>query len=71
MNDEEVKFKKLRGKIISKYGSLKAFYDTAKISPTSGSLKLTGQRGFTASDMREWGGELEISPEEYGLYFFD
>ena len=43
----DIKYPKLRGRIIEKYGNMKKFSERVGISETAMSLKMTGKRGFT------------------------
>jgi len=63
-------YNKLRGRIIERYGSQEAFSKVVGISPTSLSLKMTGQTGFSQSDIKTWSEHLEIKTDEIGDYFF-
>lgn len=63
-------FCKLRGKIVEKYGTAKSFAQALGLSATSLSLKLTGKRGFTVSDINKISSLLNISINEIGDYFF-
>lgn len=64
-------YSKLRGRIIEKFGTIVAFSEIASKSRTSVSNKLAGDTEFSKDDMIEWGALLGISPDEYGVYFFE
>lgn len=64
------KYRKLRGRIVEKYGSIQEFSKNLDISTVSISKKLNGKTGFSQPDMNEWAGLLDIKLEEYGEYFF-
>lgn len=64
------KYKKLRGRIVEKYGSLKNFSKNLDISEVSVSKKMNGRTGFSQEDMDEWAKKLEIPLVEYGEYLF-
>ncbi|MBQ8559086.1 MAG: DUF739 family protein [Tyzzerella sp.] len=64
------KYLKLRGRIIEKFGSQGKFAEAIRLSENSVSKKLTGNSGFSQEDIEKWSYLLEISKEEYGLYFF-
>lgn len=64
------KYNKLRGRIIEKFGSQEAFSKEIGLSSTSMSLKMTGQTGFSQSDIRLWSEHLDIKTEDIGDYFF-
>lgn len=63
-------FPKLRGRIIEKYGSIKAFAEAIGLSQTAASLKLTGKTAFDAPTISKWCDALDIPIAEAGLYFF-
>lgn len=63
-------YNKLRGRIIEKFGSQEAFSKVIGLSPTSLSLKMRGQTGFSQSDIQTWSEHLDIKTEEIGDYFF-
>lgn len=64
------KYRKLRGRIIEKFGSIREFSKSLDISAVSISKKLNGKAGFSQDDMNEWARILDIKIEEYGEYFF-
>lgn len=64
------KYRLLRGRMVEKYGSVKAF---ARES-TSGSYqnvinKLNGTTKINTEEMREWAEALDIESEEVGRFF--
>ena len=63
-------YNKLKGRIIERYGSQEAFSKAIGMSPTSLSLKMTGQTGFSQRDIQKWSDLLDIQTEEIGDYFF-
>lgn len=63
-------YKKLRGRIIEKYGTQENFSKEIGISPNSLSLKMTGKTGFSRDDIIKWCELLDISNDEIGAYFF-
>ena len=64
-------YPKLRGRIIEKFGSYKAFAEAIGVSTTIVSLKLTGRVTFDAPTIEKWCNALDIPISEAGLYFFD
>lgn len=64
-------YRKLRGRIVEKFGTIKAFSDEIGLTSTSASLKLNGKTAFDAPTMERWCNALEIPIEQAGLYFFD
>ena len=61
---------KLKGRIIEKYGSQKAFAKALGQTEQWISLKMTGRSEFTASEMEKWAELLDIPKNAYGDYFF-
>lgn len=64
------KYNKLRGRIIEKFGSIRAFVKELDMSEVSVSKKLNGKTGFSQEDMDTWAEILDIQLSEYGEYFF-
>lgn len=64
------KYRKLRGRIVEKYGSQEKFSKVLGLSKTSLSLKLNGKTGFSQADMIKWSQLLDIDISECGEYFF-
>ena len=63
-------YAKLKGRIIEKCGTQKAFAQAENISENSLSAKLGNKREWTQDEIRKGVEILEISPEEIGQYFF-
>lgn len=63
-------YKKLRGKIIEKFGTQEKFAKEIGISETALSKKMQCKTGISQSDICLWSRLLEILPKEYGEYFF-
>lgn len=63
-------YKKLRGRIVEKFGTQEKFAKEIGISETALSKKMQGKTGISQSDICLWSKLLEILPEEYGVYFF-
>ena len=63
-------YRKLRGRIIEKFGSQDNFAKEIGISKNSLSKKLNCKSGFSQSDITKWSELLEIDSSEYGAYFF-
>lgn len=66
----DIKYPKLRGRIIEKYGNMKNFSERIGISETTMSLKMTGKRGFTQKNIFDWADALDIDLSEVGDYFY-
>lgn len=65
-----LKYRKLRGKIIEKFGTQGNFANELKVKEQYLSRKLNGGISFTRNDIEKWCELLEIKQEEIGLYFF-
>lgn len=63
-------YRKLRGRIIEKYGTMAAFAEEIGISQNSLSKKMTGKTGFSQEDIERWSLLLDIQPNEYGPFYF-
>lgn len=61
---------KLKGRIVEKYGSQKAFADAIHKTETTVNNKLNDKRGMTQEDIIEWANALEIGVNDIGAYFF-
>lgn len=66
----ELKYAKLRGRIVEKYGTIGNFGDALGLSAVSMSKKLTGVTGFSQADIIKWCDLLEINIDDVGAYFF-
>lgn len=64
------KYRKLRGRIIEKYGSIRNFSEYLDLSIVSVSKKLNCKSGLSQEDMDTWAKMLDIELSEYGEYFF-
>lgn len=63
-------YSKLRGRIVEKFGTITNFAERLSISRVSVDYKLNNKVQISRSDIIEWSKLLDISPEEYGIYFF-
>ncbi len=63
-------YAKLKGRITEKFGTQEKFADAVGISPNSLSLKLNGKTGISQHDIISWSQLLDISPDEYGDFYF-
>lgn len=68
----EYDYSKLRGRIIEKFGSIKAFAKAYGLSYVTMSNKLNGKVGISSDDIVKMSKPelLDIPPAEYHLYFF-
>ena len=64
-------YNRLKGKIIEKYGTRKAFAKAVGISENSLSLKLNGKTGFSQEDIEKWSSLLDITMDEYPSFYFE
>lgn len=65
------KYRKLRGRIIERYGTQGEFAKAIGLSRTGLSNKLTCKSEFTQSDIVKWADKLGIEQDEYPSYFFE
>lgn len=63
-------YKKLKGRIVEKYGTQKEFARHINRSTVSVSQKLNGLKGFSQKDIEKWAEALDIPNKEYAAYFF-
>lgn len=63
-------YTKLRGRIKERFGTETAFAKAIHMNRTSLSLRLTGIREFTQSQILLFASALGIAPNEIGEYFF-
>ena len=62
-------YRKLRGRIVEKFGSQSAFADKIKVSMQTVSKKMNGRGGFSQKDIYVWSEALDIDLKDAGLYF--
>ena len=67
---EVMKYSRLRGRIVEKYGTQDKFGEILGISNTSLSKKMTGKSGFSQSDILKWCALLDIDLNDIGAYFY-
>lgn len=63
-------YKKLRGRIVEKYGTVTGFAKELGKTRQCVDNKLHDRSGFTKADMDEWSRLLDIKVKEIGEYFF-
>lgn len=65
-------YSKLRGRIVEKFGTIKAFSKAYGITNVSMSKKLNGKTAISPDDMKKMSSPelLDIQPKEYHEYFF-
>mgnify|MGYP002803101865 FL=1 len=64
-------YKRLRGRIVEKYGSQEKFARKIGISRVSVSKKLNGVKVFSQNDIEDWALALDIKSPDYPSYFFE
>lgn len=65
-----MKYNKLRGKIVEKYGSITAMADAINMSRVALSRKLSGKSDFTQGEIKKIMGVLDIPESKCVEYFF-
>ena len=65
-----LKYAKLRGRIVEKFGTQDAFREQIGISKTAMSNKMTGKTGFSRDDIIKWCKLLSIDMQNVSDYFF-
>lgn len=63
-------YRKLKGRIVEKYGTMGAFAEALGLSKQSLSLKMTGKVGLSQEDIEQWSELLDIQQEDYGIFYF-
>lgn len=64
-------FRKLKGRIIEKYGSQTEFTRKFGVSENTFSMKMNNKVRFTTDDIVKICDMLDIPEEEIGVYFFN
>lgn len=63
-------YRKLKGRIVEKYGSQTRFVKKYGISENSFSMKMNNKTRFSSDDIVKMSEMLDIPKEEVGEYFF-
>lgn len=63
-------YNKLRGRIVEKFGTQKAFAAALGVSQNCITKKLHCVWEFSQSDVERWANLLEIDRQEYGEFFY-
>lgn len=66
----EFEYRKLRGRIVEKYGTINAFSEQLGISNIQVSKKINGKAGFSQKDVVKWCGLLDIALKDVGQFFY-
>ena len=61
---------KLRGRIVEKYGTLKAFYEKLPYTSEMAFRKVNGKGGLSRQDILDWSNLLDIKVKDIPAYFF-
>ena len=70
IKEHEFDRSKLRGRIIEKYGTAKAFARVIGKTEQTVTAKMTGKSGLSQEDIIEWCNILDIGANEIPIYFF-
>lgn len=68
--EKAILYPELRDIIKSKYRTYANFADRMGIDASVLSRKLSGDLAITRKDITSWSDALEITREDYGVYFF-
>lgn len=68
--DRMFEYKKLRGKIIEKYGTQGKFAEAIGISENALSKKMTCITGLSQDDIILWSELLDIQKSDFGDFFY-
>ena len=71
MQNKQYAYRKLRGRIIEKYGTFRGFADASGVTLVTISRKLNCLSGFSQKDIAQWAKLLDIEPSDYGTYFYE
>ena len=63
-------YKRLKGRIVEKYGTMREFAGLLGISPAMLTKKMTGRAGFSQADMIRCCNLLDIALKDIGSFFF-
>lgn len=66
----KTEYSKLRGRIVEKFGTNKAFAEEIGVSENTISRKLSAKRGFVKDDIIVWSDALGIDHSEIGDFFY-
>lgn len=61
---------RLKGKIVERFGTQRAFAERIGVSTVTVTNKVTGKSQFTHDEIASWCVELGISRDDVGYYFF-
>ena len=63
-------YRKLKGRIVEKYGTQTAFAEAVGLSVNSMSKKMNCHVPITSTEIAEWSKLLDIKPEQYHEFYF-
>lgn len=64
-------YRKLKGRIVEKYGSQGAFAAALGTTDQTISRKMNAVTSFSTEDIKKWSELLNIKADEIGSYFFE
>lgn len=67
---KEFDYRKLKGRIVEKYGTQRKFAESNHISERTMSLKLNNEVRLSQEEILEWCEKLAIEPKDVHIYFF-
>lgn len=66
----EYDYSKLKGRIVEKYGTQRAFAEALGTTQVAVSNKMNQKSGFDTKDIERWSDLLEIDRADYSLFYF-
>ena len=63
-------YRKLKGRIVEKYGTQSAFFAKVGITKNAGSLKMQQKTGLSQDDIVRWCKLLDIDLKDIGPFFY-
>jgi len=66
----ELMHSKLRGRIVEKFGTYRAFAKELGVSEQIVISKLNGRSGFSDKNIIQWSNALDIREDEVGAFYF-
>lgn len=63
-------YAKLKGKIVERFGSQRAFAQHLGVTEQTVTAKLAGRSAFSQDDIISWSNALGIEAREIGLFYF-
>ena len=66
----EYDYSKLKGRIVEKYGTQRAFAEALGTTQVAVSNKMNQKSGFDTKDIERWSDLLEIDRADYSIFYF-